>query len=154
MSRPSTSALRPSQILFSHSKIRPRFTGCGKTLEETYLELRYGRLPIDAIPAIRVWHDGEKYVAENNRRLFVFRRLEEEGLITEIPVRLERVALGKLNKTYAKTAKVIVEREPREAGAGGATDTVGSMGALAVPVSAELPRGGAGASEPDVSFAH
>jgi hypothetical protein len=34
--------LPPSAILFSHSKIRSRFTGCGKTLEETYQEIKSG----------------------------------------------------------------------------------------------------------------
>jgi hypothetical protein len=34
--------LAPSSILFSHSKIRSRFTGCGKTLEQTYQEIKSG----------------------------------------------------------------------------------------------------------------
>jgi hypothetical protein len=93
--------LPPSSILFSHSKIRSRFTGCGKTLEETYAEIKNGSLSgmislqtsthsrlrrrahafcstAASLPHIRVWYDGNVYVSENNRRLFVFKRLEKE----------------------------------------------------------------------------
>jgi hypothetical protein len=31
-----------------------------------------------SLPHIRVWYDGNVYVSENNRRLFVFKRLEKE----------------------------------------------------------------------------
>jgi hypothetical protein len=46
-------ALPPSSILFSHSKIRSRFTGCGKTLEETYEEIKSGSLSGAFLPQCR-----------------------------------------------------------------------------------------------------
>ncbi len=155
--------LAPSSILFSHSKIRPRFTGCGKTLEETYQEIKSGSVsgnPPPDLPSrtftpalmlysrsriaashprlvrrqrVRVHHlptacfcnTLSMYVSENNRRLFVFKRLESEvvhaparapiphparpqGVLQTVPVRIERVKA--LTKTYVSEARIERER--------------------------------------------
>jgi hypothetical protein len=73
-----------------------------------------------------VWYDGSVYVSENNRRLFVFKRLESEvprsaagggrfflvtlwqGLLSSVPVRIERVKA--LTKTYVSEARIEKER--------------------------------------------
>ncbi len=45
-----------------------------------------------SLPHIRVWYDGHLYVSENNRRLFVFKRLESEVL-----ARILRISPSTLN---------------------------------------------------------
>ena len=55
---PRRHQVKPSDIFFSHSKIRPVFTGNGKTLEQTYEELRDGRTTLNDMPILRVWYDG------------------------------------------------------------------------------------------------
>ncbi len=43
-----------SDIYFTHSKIREKFTGCGKTLHETLQELLDKKITIYDIPRIKV----------------------------------------------------------------------------------------------------
>lgn len=84
-----TSDLEISLIHFTHSKIRGTFTGCGKTLEATLKEIKEGVTKIDDIPRIKVIFDGSRYYSMNNRRLWVFKQLEAEGLLKTVPVFLE-----------------------------------------------------------------
>jgi hypothetical protein len=94
-----------------------------------------------SLPHIRVWYDGHVYVSENNRRLFVFKRLESEvlarilrtspstlnkhhdqGLLHTVPVRIERVKA--LTKTYVSEARIEKERvKAAVAGDGAAADS-------------------------------
>lgn len=73
----------PSEIFFTHSKIRYRFSGCGKTIEETISELRSGLTKIDKIPKITVYYDGSNYFTQNNRRLFCYKICKAEGLLPD-----------------------------------------------------------------------
>jgi hypothetical protein len=54
----SRAQVKPSEIYFSHSKIRPIFTGNGKSLQQTYEELVDGRTTLNDMPILRVWYDG------------------------------------------------------------------------------------------------
>lgn len=92
-----------------------------------------------SLPHIRVWYDGHVYVSENNRRLFVFKRLESEvrlrrcacrgvtvtprqGVLQTVPVRIERVKA--LTKTYVSEARIEKERvKPAAAGGGAAAES-------------------------------
>ena len=104
--------LKPSQIYFTHTKLSNKFTGCGKELVETLHELIDGTISIDSIPKIKVYYydTGKeiKYLSENNRRLWVFKQLESNGLIDEISVRLEKTTNPRyLTNSYSLNAKII-----------------------------------------------
>jgi hypothetical protein len=104
-------SLNPLEIYFTHSKINGIFTGCSKTIMETYSELLLDISKINNIPKIKVYYDGEKYYSENNRRLYLFKLLANNGILKEIPVRIEILKGKKLEKyhknTYSLTAKIV-----------------------------------------------
>ena len=78
--------LRPSEIEFSQNSIGNRFHG-GDTLLRVFKKLVIGDLTPDDLPYIKVrWYDGGWMAFEGNRRLFLYLKLEEEGLLDEIPV--------------------------------------------------------------------
>lgn len=103
--------LQPSVIYFTHSKIRNRFTGCGKTLQETLNELITGVIATSDIPSIRVYTDGTNYYSANNRRLWVFKQLETLGHIKTIEVLLEALPDHSRikNNTYSLVAKPVLK---------------------------------------------
>lgn len=76
----STIEVDPRRVRYAHSKIKPIFSGCGRTIEQTLDEIRGGKtLPTD-LPAITVILgpvdpvDGQPcFFSLNNRRLFVFK---------------------------------------------------------------------------------
>ena len=65
--------LDPLCIRFTHSRIRPTFSGCGRTIEQTMNEIRAGAITPADLPRITVipLEDGESYCSLNNRRLYV-----------------------------------------------------------------------------------
>jgi hypothetical protein len=103
--------IKPSQVYFTHSKIRGTFTGCGRSVHETLDSLRKDSSYIHNIPRIKVVTDGEKYYSMNNRRLWVFKQLEKEGLLETVDVALEPIpAHSKIAKnTYSMEAKVCLK---------------------------------------------
>ena len=46
--------LRPSEILYTYSKVLPYFSGCGRTLEGTLAEIESGAIKASDLPAIAV----------------------------------------------------------------------------------------------------
>lgn len=103
--------LKPSQIYFTHSVISSQFTGCGKLIEESLIEIINGDTQISDIPKIKVFYcqqkNGDiKYLSENNRRLWLFKELERLGKLDYIQVRLEKTTKDKyVNNTYSLNAK-------------------------------------------------
>jgi len=93
--------MNPLNIYFTHSKISPIFTGCSKTILETYNEIKENPIVLNNIPIIKVYFDGKNYYSENNRRLYLFKLLANEGIINNIPVRIE-VLKGKKQEKYQK----------------------------------------------------
>ena len=51
---PSLARLRPSEIWYTFGRVRDRFSGCGRTLEETLGAIRDGALAVDDLPTIAV----------------------------------------------------------------------------------------------------
>jgi hypothetical protein len=102
--------LNPTIIYFTHSKIRNRFTGCGKLLLDTYEEIKNNPDLINRIPKIKVIFDPtrQEYFSMNNRRLWVFKKLYEEKIINEVPVILEKMKNNSRIKTnmYSQFAKL------------------------------------------------
>jgi hypothetical protein len=85
----------PTLIRFQHSRIRPIFSSCGRTIEETLNEIRSGKIKPCDIPPIQVLinpSQGNWYFTLNNRRLYVFKKCLDEGLLKDtenkIPVRI------------------------------------------------------------------
>eukprot|EP00611_Tribonema_gayanum_P008481 TRINITY_DN1801_c6_g1_i1.p1 TRINITY_DN1801_c6_g1~~TRINITY_DN1801_c6_g1_i1.p1 ORF type:complete len:189 (-),score=35.78 TRINITY_DN1801_c6_g1_i1:497-1063(-) len=76
----------PDRIRFAHSKIRPVFSGCGRSLQTTLEEIRSGATKITDLPAITVIegpseHGSAWYFSLNNRRLWVLKACKREGLL-------------------------------------------------------------------------
>ena len=46
--------MRPSEIWYTFGRVRDRFSGCGRTLEETLEAIRDGALAVDDLPSIAV----------------------------------------------------------------------------------------------------
>ena len=106
----------PQHIRFTHSRIRPRFSGCGRTLQSTLDAIVSGQLKPEDLPTISVVElpaendpppkfGGSKprrkksapataaalpqYFSLNNRRLWVFKSARAQGILETIPARLE-----------------------------------------------------------------
>lgn len=81
-------AVDPRRIRFQYSKIRPHFSGCGRSVVSTLDSIRNGELSPSDLPPIQVLvgpvdeTDGRRwYFSLNNRRLWVYKRCAEEGLL-------------------------------------------------------------------------
>ena len=80
--------MSPSDIIYSQNSIAPRFQD-GEHLLFTFAMLVQGKETPQSLPPIEVRYmkSWESYIAfEGNRRLFLYKKLEEEGLIDKIPV--------------------------------------------------------------------
>lgn len=122
----SFAMIDPNRIRFQHSKIRPYFSGCGRSVRDTLEEIRQGKLSPDALPPIQVIagvgsEDEGWYFSLNNRRLWVLKRCREEGLLlrsnNEIKVRVRAPKSSSEAERYsvrncALEAKFLRERCP------------------------------------------
>ena len=92
----------PRNVRFTHSKIRPQFSGCGKLLEETLAEIVSGKLRPEDLPMITVHllEDGQTYCSLNNRRLWIFKQCREmpDLKFVSIKVRLKPLLSSKRNQ--------------------------------------------------------
>eukprot|EP01041_Mallomonas_annulata_P009221 gene9221-19119_t len=72
----------PSLVRFTHSRIRPRFSGCGRLIQDTIDDLLSGKISIDALPiiAITIAADGHIF-SLNNRRLYTIKQVHALGLL-------------------------------------------------------------------------
>lgn len=100
--------LNPDIIFHTHSKIYNRFSGCGKTINETLDEIKSKLLnPMD-LPIITVEFNGLAYYSLNNRRLYVLKQCKKLGLIDTIRVRLIYKDRKEYRKnTYSLDAKIL-----------------------------------------------
>ena len=86
-----TLSIDPLGIYFTHSKIRPFFTGCGKRIEDTLSEIREGVTLATTLPLITIIPDTNgNYYSLNNRRLYVLKQLKREGIVDTVTVRLKQ----------------------------------------------------------------
>lgn len=105
----------PSIVYFTHSRIRPFFTGCGVRVTETLSDLLSGKLSVADLPPITIVENDGFYFSLNNRRLFVLKSLRESGFITTIKVRI-KPALPRERERYtigrcALRATIMKERD-------------------------------------------
>lgn len=101
----------PTRVRYQHSKIRPHFSGCGRSVVGTLDEIREGKLEPSALPPIQVLvgPDGNDglgpwYFSLNNRRLWVLKQCHREGLLNN-----ERY--GNMIKVRVRVPKSDGERE-------------------------------------------
>jgi hypothetical protein len=116
----------PDRIRFQHSKIRPYFSGCGRSVMETLESIRRKEMKPSDLPPIQVivgpqTEEGPWYFSLNNRRLWVLKRCREEGLLDRNQIRV-RVRSPKSSaeasryslENCALEAKMMKESAPSE----------------------------------------
>jgi hypothetical protein len=111
----------PITLRFQHSRIRPFFTGCGRRVEDTLKDIQEGILKVEDLPLITVVRGGDgSLVSLNNRRLYVLKKLREEGRLAnnEVKVRL-KPALARELERYTKDRCSLNATVMREHKAGG-----------------------------------
>ena len=70
----------PETIRFTHSKIRPFFSGCGRKIQDTITSLMNDEMKIEQLPQITVIIGKDGHIFSlNNRRLYVLKYLRKEG---------------------------------------------------------------------------
>ena len=112
--------LRPSDIRYTHDQITAHFND-GRTMLSTFVGLLYGKIGIkfgdkDVSP-IEVMQTEEKsqkvwYVVNGNRRLYVFKKLQKCGAITNMQVvarKYDALEMDKqfLTRTQGRTISVV-----------------------------------------------
>ncbi|GMI55689.1 hypothetical protein ScalyP_jg5008 [Parmales sp. scaly parma] len=108
----------PLNVRFQHSRIRPNFSGCGRSVQHTLDILREGTGSLDDVPVIEIIdprdlpdevnfeEDGSPvFYGLNNRRLWVMKRLREEGLVETIGVRTRVCKSDKERATYTISSR-------------------------------------------------
>lgn len=91
----------PSIIRFTHSRIRPFFTGNNFRIETTINDIVEQRTKVSDLPLITVIENGGYYFSLNNRRLYVMKYLHKNGHLE---------SSNNTIKAYTKTA---LEREKK-----------------------------------------
>lgn len=104
--------LDPDIIYFTHAKVSRSFSGCGRRINDTILEITEGRTSIDQIPTITVLQCGNKsdnnnaFFTLNNRRLYVFKHLRSVGFLEQfdnkVKVRLKVAKKRELERYSVK----------------------------------------------------
>jgi hypothetical protein len=113
----------PARVRFQHARIRPYFSGCGRSVLETLEEIRQQKISPSDLPPIQVivgpeTEDGPWYFSLNNRRLWVLKRCREEGLLpnNQIYVRVRKPKSEQEGARYslqncALEAKIMPEKQ-------------------------------------------
>ena len=78
--------MKPSKIFYSQDSIKEKFDN-GHTICSTLSVCKKHSFVRNKIPRIRVCQKNGKMYTLDNRRLWVFKKLEAEGYITDIPVK-------------------------------------------------------------------
>ena len=93
-------------VFFTHARIRPIFSGCGRRLVDTLKSIEKGETKLEALPQITILAtptsgtDG-LYFSLNNRRLWVLKQLKAKGIIETVRVRVKDALPRELEKYYA-----------------------------------------------------
>lgn len=107
----------PSIVRFTHSRIRPFFTGCSKRITDTLDEIRGGLISVEDLPMITVIENRGQYFSLNNRRLFVLKALRSEGLLKNNSIRVRlKPALEREKERYTTDRCSLVATIMKELG--------------------------------------
>lgn len=71
----------PDTVRFTHSRIRPFFSGCGRRIIDTLDDLRTGRMSIEELPVITIIDNQGSFFSLNNRRLYVLKALRKADML-------------------------------------------------------------------------
>lgn len=95
-------------VYFTHARIRPFFSGCGRRLVDTLEDLVSGKIQLESLPQITILatptssSDGQ-YFSLNNRRLWVLKQLRSMGKLKDNLIRVRvKDALPRELEKYAK----------------------------------------------------
>ena len=109
----------PREIRFTHSRVRPFFSGCGRSLESTIESIINKEITIEDLPMITIIKNGNFYFSLNNRRLYVFKFLRDNGFLeardnliqvrtkAALPRELERYTIDRCSLS----AKIMISKE-------------------------------------------
>lgn len=109
-------------IYFTHSKVYPSFSGCGKKIVDTIDEILDGKITAKDLPMITVHpcsSNPDAFFSLNNRRLYVFKELMRQGKLKTIEARLKPLPSGKRNadryteEKCSKNCKIMKERKEK-----------------------------------------
>ena len=78
--------MKPSEIFYSQDSIKDKFEN-GRTIISTFNVCVKYPYVINRIPIMRVFKKDGKWFSMDNRRLWVFKKLEAEGHIKDVTVR-------------------------------------------------------------------
>lgn len=108
----------PESVRFTHARIRPFFTGCGRRVEDTLTDIISGKMSVNDLPKITVISNDGAYFSLNNRRLYVLKELRLRGLLpgNVISARV-KAALEREKERYrldrcSLAAKIMKENDP------------------------------------------
>mmetsp|Transcript_14420 Transcript_14420/g.23932 ORF Transcript_14420/g.23932 Transcript_14420/m.23932 type:complete len:203 (+) Transcript_14420:104-712(+) len=110
----------PVDIRFTHARIRPFFTGCGKRIQDTIQEIIDGTITVADLPLITVIENEGHMFSLNNRRLYVIKHIQSLGLLQQNTITvLIKPALEREKKRYTiercvLQAKIMKEFDVRE----------------------------------------
>lgn len=105
--------MKPSEIYFSQDSIKNTFE-YGQSIHDTLKMCQEDPMAIHQIPTMRVCMKNGKWFTLDNRRLWIFRRLEEGGHITNVDVNVvssDRLRARKFTTTNGGVSVRI--RQPR-----------------------------------------
>jgi hypothetical protein len=149
-----TILIDPEGVRFTHARIRPFFTGCGKRISETLQDIIEGRCALEDIPLITVIEGKEGCLFSlNNRRLYLIKELRARGLLENnmcrvrtkagLPRELERYTTERCSLT-ARVMKEKGDDDGDNHAAGAGSDGEESMVAVAKvkapPVKVKIPQ--------------
>jgi len=142
-----------AELHFTHARVRPFFSGCGRRLEATLNAILCGDMTLESVPIITILPntavDGTQYYFSlNNRRLWVFKQLHEHGYFDggkklrvrvkePLPREKERYTPERCSMT-AKIMKDVGAAGPA-AGTGGEDGEVGDEGKAGAEADAAEP---------------
>lgn len=114
----SLTQIDPKDVFFTFSRLRPRFS-CGRRVEDTLNAIRNNTLRVQDLPPINILVDPKTghLFSLNNRRLYVFKALQEAGKLDTVPARIKTVPQTKRMKDKytadkcVKVARLMPERE-------------------------------------------
>ena len=113
--------LDPEDVYFTHARVRPFFSSCGRRLDETLADIADGHTRIEDLPTITVLDAGDHYFSLNNRRLWVFKELRSRGIIEKVRVRVKE-ALPREKERYTTDRCVLNAKVMKEHGGTGGDD--------------------------------
>jgi hypothetical protein len=114
----------PIDIRFTHSRIRPYFSGCGVKLEDTIKEILTNKMDIEQLPLITVLKCNDVMFSLNNRRLYVLKHLRNVGYLESrgnmVKVRIKSPLPREIAKynidSFSLNAKIMREHEDSNKG--------------------------------------